>query len=114
MNDLRIEHSLALQTDCHRWARRLVVMTFFKARTIESLRLEHVEGVSVVSATEPVVSFSTSGDKTSSESSALETREDGFCDAGIRAFALIVTISSVMSRVIDLHCSEESILFFGF
>jgi hypothetical protein len=114
MNDLRIEQSLALQTDCHRWARMLVVMTFFEARTIESLRLEHVKGVFVVGTTESIVSFSTSGDKTFSESSAWETREDGFSDVGIRAFALVVTISLMMLRVIDLRCSEASILFFDF
>ena len=107
MNGLRIEHSLALQADCHRWARMLVVMTFLKARTIESLHLEHVEGVSVVGITESIVSFSTSGDETFGESSALEAWGNDFCDVGICAYALVAIFSLMMLLVIELHWSEE-------
>jgi hypothetical protein len=114
MNDLRIEHSFSLQTDCHRWARLLAVMTLLKAREIESLRLQHVEGVSGVGTTKPVVSFPTRGEKTFDESSALETRGNGSCDARIRAFALVAIISLMMLLVIELHWLKEWILFFGF
>ena len=107
MNGLRIEHSFSLQTDGKRWARLFVVMNFLEAREIESLRLQPAEGVSGVGTTKPIVSFSTRGDKTFGESSALEAWGNGFYDVGIRAYTLVAIFSLMILLVIELHWSEE-------